>query len=67
VGLVGTAHFPRTLHPPPRDASLHAARHDAGAFGAITRRINGGANGKEDRQRRLAAAREVVEVTSAYA
>jgi putative chitinase len=35
---------------------------DAGAFDAITRRINGGTNGLEDRQRRWAAAREAVGV-----
>jgi putative chitinase len=35
---------------------------DAGAFDSITRRINGGTNGATDRQRRWAAAREVVEV-----
>jgi putative chitinase len=35
---------------------------DAGAFDSITRRINGGTNGANDRQRRWAAAREVVGV-----
>jgi putative chitinase len=35
---------------------------DAGAFDAITWRINGGTNGKEDRQRRWAAAREAAGV-----
>jgi putative chitinase len=35
---------------------------DAGAFDAISKRINGGTNGTADRQRRWAAAREVVGV-----
>jgi putative chitinase len=35
---------------------------DVGAFEAITRRINGGANGADDCQRRWTAAREAVGV-----